>query len=170
MEEKEDIQPETAEEYLKDLYYTPANPSSFSGIEKLWHEVRTAGKPFALTKKKVKEWLGQQDTHVIFKHPKDNFPRERIIVGSLNEEWDSDVMSMIPLKKLNKGYAYVTVFIDLFSHQARARPMKTKTGVEMSRVMAQVFGEGSKPHVLRTDGDYLFHQNIFMYNSYIHWV
>lgn len=50
-------------------------------------------------------------------------------------------MSLTPYRRLNNGFSYVVVFIDLY--KAQARPLKTRMGFEMARVMGEVFNEGS---------------------------
>ncbi len=52
-------------------------------------------------------------------------------------------MSLTPYRRLNNGFSYVVVFIDLYTHKAQARPLKTRMGFEMARVMGEVFNEGS---------------------------
>ena len=149
--EKLKEKPDSIEELLHDVFYTPLSPASYSGIDKVWQEVKNRGTPFGLTRKKVKEWLEQQETYMIHRRAKDNFPREKIIVGEMDEEWDADLMDMQALKKYNKGYSYIAIFIDLFSRYVWAEPMKTKNGPETLKTIQVIFALGRQPSTLRTD-------------------
>jgi len=50
-----------------------------------------------------------------------------------------DLMEMIPYARINKGYRYILTCIDVFSRQASARPTKSKTGEEISKVIKTLF-------------------------------
>ena len=141
---------ETADEFLSALYYDPLNPAGYVGLDKLWNVVKSDN-PHNLSKKYVRDWLNEQDSYKRHKPPPLNFPRERIVMSYMDQQWDADIMDMSKFSKFNNGYKYIAVFIDIFSRYAWVEIMKTKKPTEMVNVMKNVFSEGRKPEYLRTD-------------------
>ena len=67
---------------------------------------------------------------------------------------------MIPYAKINKGYKYILVCIDIFSRYARAQPCKTKSGDEVSSAMLKML-KSNQPRRIQTDRGKEF------YNSHV---
>ena len=157
--------------YLSSIYFDPANPASFSGLEKIWKLIKAEGK---VTKKQLYQWLREQDTYTSYFPLKRNFKRPRTISPSVNAFWGSDVAYMLPFAKHNNGYGYFVVFIDMFSRYAHAEPLKTLRGIEMANTMKKVFSK-DQPRSLHTDSgseytnkivqNYLKQKNIRHYTS-----
>ena len=59
-------------------------------------------------------------------------------------------MFMQKYARVNKGFKYILVVLDVFSRYAYARPLKNKTGLHVSRAFEDIFKE-SKPKKLWTD-------------------
>ena len=138
--------------YLSSIYYLPKQAASFTDPYKLWHHIRSRpDRPEGIKYKQVKEWMNVQPTHNIHKYPKTRFEREPIIVESIDEQWDADLIVITDLAKFNDGYSYILVLIDLFSRFCWARVIKKKTGVEVVHAFQSVFKEGRKCQSLRTD-------------------
>ena len=138
------------DEYLTELYYDPAKAGSFSGVQKLWNEVK-ADNEYGLTYSDIKEWLNTQDTYKTHKPVKRIFKRESIIMSALDQQWDADIMDMVKFSRKNNGYRYLAIFIDIFSRYIWVRPLRTKKPSEMVNVMKEVFAEGRRPLSIRTD-------------------
>ena len=63
--------------------------------------------------------------------------------------------------RVNRGYKYILVVIDVFSRFAWARPLKTKTGVEVANAFQDIFRHGRIPARLWTDkGTEFWNQNV----------
>jgi len=137
-------------DYLTDKYYDPANPGSFSGIQKFWQSIRSDNE-YDLTYGDVKEWLDMQDMYVRHKPVKRIFKREQIIMSAIDQQWDADVMDMVKFARQNKGYRYLAIFIDIFTRYIWVRPLKTKKPKEMVEVMKDVFSQRREPLSIRTD-------------------
>ena len=60
------------EEYLKNLYFDPSHPASFSGPNKLYRIVKREGK-FKIGKKNIKQWLQDQDEYSLLETLKGSF-------------------------------------------------------------------------------------------------
>ena len=141
------------EKYLKEIYYAPKSPGSFSSLHKLWAYIKTRGdKPSILTKAKVKEWLVYQDTASVYTPARVRFPRERIIVSARDQAWDADLADLGSLKQYNDGVTFILVLIDLLSRFCWLRPLQSKKGREVRDAIANVFEtDGRVPQRMRTD-------------------
>lgn len=126
---------------LKDVYYDPKR--GFSGENDLH---RKTGK----SQKEVKEFLNQQDTYTLHKPARRKFIRERVYVHDIDEQWQADLVEMIPYASENDQYKYLLTVVDCFSKYAWAIPIKNKTGDETLRAFQILFKE-RKPLKLQTD-------------------
>ena len=137
-------------EYLSSIYYDPLQPGSYSGIQKFWNVIKSE-KDVNVSYKQVREWLKRQEGYVRHKPAPRVFPRQNILMSSMDEQWDADVMDMQSFSRQNSGYRYLAVFIDIFSRYIWVVPMKTKKNEDMLRAIHKVFKTGRKPLYLRTD-------------------
>ena len=150
--EKSSEQTKEVDSYLQAFYYDPSKPASYSGLNKLWSAIKkNKDSPPYITRKNVEKWLEVQQVHRIHNTPKRHFKTESIITGQIDEQWDGDLISMIPQSRQNKGYKYIALFVDLFSKYIWLEPLKTKQGKEVTSVVKKIFAEGRKPDILRTD-------------------
>ena len=121
------------DQFLSGIYYTIGQPSSYSGVRKLWSDVKKRqSKPRGITLTVVSKWLKEQTTHTIHSTPKTIFSTEHIIVEHIDEQWDSDIIQMDQLAQYNRGYKYILICIDIFSRYAWARPLKFKTSTDVT--------------------------------------
>lgn len=67
-----------------------------------------------------------------------NFPRRRTIIKGYNDLYQMDLAEFIPYAKVNKNFRYILLMINCYSKYLWARPLKTKTGEEVSRVVANI--------------------------------
>ena len=51
----------------------------------------------------------------------------------------------------DEGYNYLLVAIDILSHYTWTRPLKNKTGKEVSKAFNSIFAEGRVPRKIRSD-------------------
>ena len=126
---------------LEKIYYDPK--TGFSGINDL--KIKSG-----LPVKVVKEFLNQQDTYTLHKPAQKNFERERVFVHDIDEQWQSDLVEMIPYAEENNNFKYLLTIIDCFSKYAWAIPIKNKTGEETVRGFEIVF-KNRKPIKIQTD-------------------
>ena len=141
---------ESSDEFLQAIYFDPVNPGSYSGLAKLWNTVKIDN-PHELKRKDVEKWLNNQVSYKRHKPAVTTFPRQRILMSYMDQQWDADIMDMSKFAKFNQGYKYLAIFIDIFSRYAWVEKMKTKKPKEMVKVMRIVFAQGRKPDYLRTD-------------------
>jgi len=103
------------------------------------------------TKKKYITDTKRQLVNEIHKPARINFKRRRVIIKSLYDLFQADLVEMIPYAKLNNGYKYILVVINCFSKYVWAFPLKTKTGTEVSKNMENLFKQHTPPNNLQTD-------------------
>lgn len=80
-----------------------------------------------------------QVVNEIHKPARKNFIRRHVIVKGINDTFQADLIELIPFAKDNKDYRYALTVIDIFSKYAWVRPLKSKTGVEVTSVMKSIF-------------------------------
>ena len=89
-----------------------------------------------------------------------NFPKRRVIVHNVDDIWCSDLVDMQKLSKWNKGYKYLLMVLDLFSKYGWIVPLKTKTGLEVSKAFESIFRQ-VKPKRLWVDkGKEYYNKNV----------
>ena len=151
MKKKKSKAGEINKQSMKEVYYDPSQIEAFGG--KPWLQKR-------FTRKQVDEWLPSQLTYSLHKPIRKKFPTRAYRTAGIDDTWQMDLMEMIPYAKINKGYKYILVCIDVFSRFARALPCKTKTGDEMATVMLKML-KTAQPRRIQTDKGKEF------YNSHV---
>ena len=106
------------------------------------------------------EWK-KQLTKELLRPKRNRFPRRSVYVKNVDEIWTADLMDVHRFARVNRGYKYILVVLDVFSRFAWARPLKTKTGVEVADAFLDIFHAGSIPTKLWTDrGTEFWNQNV----------
>ena len=136
---------------MKDVYYDPSRVEAFGGKPRLQK---------TFPRKQVDEWLPTQLTYSLHKPIRKKFPTRKYRTAGIDDTWQMDMLEMIPYAKVNKGYKYILVCIDVFSRFARALPCKTKSGEEVSTTMLKMF-KSTQPRRIQTDRGKEF------YNSHV---
>jgi transposase InsO family protein len=126
---------------LHKLYYNPK--TGYGGINDL---ARKSG----LSPTVVKEWLSHQNVYTLHKPIKHRFKTRRVLVSSIDDQWQADLVDMQKYKTQNKGMNYILTVIDIFSKFSWAIPIKNKTGNEVMKSFASIFKE-RVPRKLHTD-------------------
>ena len=75
----------------------------------------------------------------IHKPARINFKRRRVIIKSLFDLFQTDLVEMIPYSNINKQYKYILIVINCFSKFVWAFPLKNKTSKEVTEAMQKVF-------------------------------
>ena len=129
------------ESKLNNLYFDPKQ--GFSGINDL---SRKSG----ISQKKVKEFLEKQDIYSRHLPLKKKFQKRRVIVKGIDDQFQADLVEMIPYAMENNGYKYMLTCIDIFSKYAWAIALKNKKSDEVVRAFELIFKE-RKPSKIQTD-------------------
>ena len=83
-------------DFLSDYYFNTKSP--------LPVHYREAKKRYpSLTFLQVKTWLQSKDTYTLLKPVRYNFPRNRIIVTGIDNQWQADLVDISSFARFNKG-------------------------------------------------------------------
>ncbi|XP_060874002.1 uncharacterized protein LOC132947787 [Metopolophium dirhodum] len=96
----------------------------------------------------------------LHKPARKNFPRRRVNVYGKNDLWQADLVEMIPYSKVNGGYKYILVVIDCFTKVSWAKPLKSKSGKEVTSAMSKILLDRS-PKLLQVDNGKEFYNTTF---------
>ena len=132
---------------IKKTYFNPKNIAGFSGKGKLLKVLNGKVSP-----KKVNQWLEGTETYTLHKPARKNFSRRKYIVGGINSLLQADLSDLPSLSKYNDGFRYVLFIIDVFSKRLFAKPLKTKSAVEVSQAVKN-FLDSAQPPVISIQTD-----------------
>lgn len=91
-----------------------------------------------------------------------HFKRRRTIIKGLDDLWQMDLAEMGNYARENKNFKYILVLIDCFSKFVWTKPIKTKSGDEVARAVADIFRESKRlPKNLQSDQGKEFYNNHF---------
>ena len=105
----------------------------------------------SLTFHQVKTWLQSKDIYTLHKPVRYNFPRNRVIVTGIDDQWQADLVDISSLARFNKGYKFLLTCIDMFSKFAWVVPLKNKTGESPVNGFQSILDLGRSPRKLQTD-------------------
>ncbi len=108
---------------LNRIYYDVKHPSSF-GTAKALHEA--VNNP-SISLNDVELWLSSQIPATLHATKLQKYKRNKVVVNSINEQWQTDLVDMSAFTKANSSFKYIVTVIDLFSKFAWAFPAKKKT-------------------------------------------
>ena len=131
---------------LRRVYFSPENPGSYSGAEKLFRSQKGA------TRRQVKNFLKEQEAYTLHAPVRYKIKRPKVVTSTIDTQWDADLGSMLQYKEENGGYGYFLLTVDILSHYIHTRPLKTKKPEEVAKAMLDIFAQSRKPEYLRTDG------------------
>lgn len=67
-----------------------------------------------------------------------NFVRRSTLMKGINDTLQADLVEMLPYATKNENMKYILTVINIFSKKAYARPLKNKTGPEVTKAMKSV--------------------------------
>ena len=107
--------------FLSDYYFDTKSPVAFTSPLALYREAKKHYS--SLTFRQVKTWLQSKDTYTLHKPGRYNFPRNRVIVTGIDDQWQADLVDISSLARFNKGYKFLLTCIDVFSKFAWVVPL-----------------------------------------------
>lgn len=131
------------------IYKNIENPSSFSSVQNLFQEARKHDPSIKL--EDVQHWLSKQDAYTLHKPAIRKFKRNRILVNSIDAQWEMDLVDMISLSEFNDNYKHILTCIDVLSKYAWAVPLKDKTSKSICTAFESILADGRLPTFVRTD-------------------
>ena len=76
------------------------------------------------------------------------FRKRRVFASGVDAIWAADLVEMQAFARQNKGYKYILMIIDVFSKFGWAIPLKTKTGLEVSKAFHDLWKTQPTPQKL----------------------
>lgn len=91
-----------------------------------------------------------------------NFARRKTVIKGYGDLWQIDLAEMQQYSHQNRGYRYILVVIDCYSKYMWTRPIKNKTGREVTEAMEDIIREaGYTPTNLQSDNGTEFYNRSF---------
>ena len=95
------------------------------------------------------EWTNQL-ANELHKPIRRKFRKRSIFAREVDDIWAADLVDMQSLSRVNNGYKYILMVIDVLSKYAWSIPLKSKTGVEVTNAFKRIFAR-NKPRMLWVD-------------------
>ena len=131
------------------LLYNPKHASAYTSIENVY---RAARKLLPNVKRNVVErWFQHQLTATLHKPARIRFPTNKVIVMSIDDQWQCDLADMSSKAEYNGDFTFILTCIDCFSKYAWAIPIKTKQADNIILALKAILKSGRKPNRLQTD-------------------
>ena len=128
------------------IYYNPSHPASYGSAHSLKRSLHKKA-----SKADVQNWLRGQESYTLHKNVTYKFPRRRVIVGGMNDQWQADLIDMSAYSKQNKDVKFLLTVIDVFSKFAWVIPLKSKFGKEVAEAFNGILSPKHKPMTIQTD-------------------
>ena len=135
--------------FLFDYYFDTKSPVAFTSPLALYREAKKRYP--SLTFSQVKTWLQSKDSYTLHKPVRYNFPRNRVIVTGIDDQWQADLVDISSLARFNRGYKFLLTCIDVFSRFAWVVPLKNKRGEPLVNGFQLILDLGRSPEKLQTD-------------------
>ena len=97
-------------DFLSHYYFDTKSPVAFTSPLALYREAKKRYP--SLTFRQVKTWLQSKDTYTLHKPVRYNFPKNRVIVTGIDDQWQADLVDISSLARFNKGYKLLLTCID----------------------------------------------------------
>ena len=149
------------DEIIQEFY---ENPETSGSAKTLWENIKEAGYK-GITQKYIKEWLEEQEEkqittpyqpsgYYIPRYPKQEYQLDLFWFvepgkDSKNEQKFDNVTKQT--FKLNDGYKFGLVCIDIFTKYAKIEPLKDRTSKTTTEATLRIFEKMGKPEVVYTD-------------------
>src|SRR3569832_1710700 len=101
--------------------------------------------------REVKAYLAGNDAYTLHKQVRKRFPRNRIIVTTIDEQWEIDLVDMTILNEFNNNYKFMLTCIDIFSKFAWVEKLKSKSSDQVTQAFEKILQYGWTPWKLRSD-------------------
>ena len=128
---------------MKKVYFDPSRVGSYGGVDALRCVTHAP-------RKIVARWLSEQDAYSLHKPARRRFKRRCVIVGGVNQQWQTDLVDLRTLKDDNDGMTFLLTTIDVFSKRARCIPIPSKSAASLVAALRIAFAD-DPPQTLQTD-------------------
>ena len=95
--------------------------------------------------------ISEEIANELHKPVRKHFKKRRVISKHFDDIWAADLVDMQYYSRSNKGFKYILMIIDVFSKYGWAIPLKTKTGLEVTKAFSDLWKKQKPPKYLWTD-------------------
>ena len=124
---------------LKNLYYDLKSPQAYTSKRNVYKAAKK--KHSDIRKKDVDLWFRKQLAPTLHKPVRYKFKRNKNIVLSIGDQYQSDLCDVTNIAKDNEGFTFLLTCIDCFSRYAWVKPVKNKSGKEIVKTLESIFHE-----------------------------
>ena len=135
--------------FLSDHYFDTKSPVAFTSPLALYREAKKWYP--SLTFQQVKTCSQSKDTYTLHKPVQYDYPRNRVIVIGIDDQWKADLVHISSLACFNKGYKFLLTCIGVFSKFAWVIPLKNKSGETLVNGFQSILDLGGSPEKPQTD-------------------
>ena len=139
------------EDVLKHIYYDAADSGSYGGIDKLHRRAKEEDP--SITRTQVEKFPTDQQSYSLHKPTKRKFARNRTYVHGIDKQWQADLADMQSISRTNKGIRYLLTCIDVLSKFAWVEPVKSKTGLDVSKAFERIMERANPRQPIRLQTD-----------------
>ena len=142
-------------EILSNIYFNVEKAGSFSSPVKLYKAVKEEGHEH-IKLSDVTRFLKGIDVYTLHKNVKYKKRKEtslsKVIAPYRGYQADVDLADMTYYSKINSGFKYFLVCIDVFTRFVFTVALKTKSGDEIVKAFESIFDSGYVMEICRSDG------------------
>ena len=155
------MEQEAKKQIISNIYFNPEIGGSFSSPIKLYKAIKEMGYN-NIELSDIKLFLSGLDVYTLHKTVKyANKKLSKVIAPYIKYQADIDLADMSYYEKLNNGFKYFLLVIDIFSRFVYTAPLKSKSGMEVSNAIKAIFEKGYIMEICRSDGGSEF-SNVFV--------
>lgn len=131
---------------LQNVYYNKNSNLLYGSLNDLYKycQAQKDVKKKDVTRKKIKEWLQQQDVYTLHYKHTNRFKRNHYMIFQIDQNWQLDLIDFRSLSKQNDGFNWILICIDVFSKFLWAEPLKKKTGFEVTKAMNKILKSSNR--------------------------
>ena len=147
------------EKKLNDIFHSLGTEGAYSGDSKVILKVFKKKYPNTkISLKNVQNYLDLQESYSLHRPARRTFQRNVIYTSGPGVQLCADILDFKGLRKLNKGFRYILLVLDVFTRYGYAEGLKTKNRVDTLEAFKKIIKRAEhKPSVLQTDlgGEFL---------------
>lgn len=128
---------------LNNIYSNPSNPAGFRGPYEILREIKKSKHKNLIKLKDIKDFLASKDSYTLHTKVVKKFPRRQIYAGGISQIYEADLMDIKNTK--NTPFTFILVVIDIFTKYVFAKPIKNKTGQEVTKALKDIFKKSPYP-------------------------
>lgn len=146
------------DEILDAIYFNVGHPAGYSSVQKLYKAAKKVNQTIKL--RDVKNYLIKQKVYTLHHPVQKKFQRRKTITSGLNKQFQMDLVILDKYSRYNSGVKHLLMVIDVFSRYAFVKPLKTKTGKEVSIKLEEIFALRKPVAIQADDGGEFFNVHV----------